>query len=185
VIDVPVAVPLLEIDADTRALLIRCLPEQSLKVWLHLGAAEAVADREDRDRRAASVHVVPTVDGLPLGWAGWLRYLPEPRWAETTTFLTPPAWGTGLNVAAKGLQYQVARAANIHLVASVHEDNIQSRRAIARLWPSLKAERIWEEPKQRWASRVHLTLPPDPFVSWDPATVDSLAKRVGAVIERP
>ena len=179
--DTITAIPLLEITADTRALLIQCLPEESIQQWLHVEGRETIGHREEGDREGKSLHMVFFVNEVPMGWAGWLQYVPHPSWVQTTTYLTPSMWGTGLNACAKGLLYKVAVAANIHLIASTQDENMRSRRALEKLWPTQTPWHVWEENRRRWANVFSLSVPPKPYVTWDDAVVESIVQRVRSI----
>jgi hypothetical protein len=138
--------------------------------WLGPPAA-ALARRAASDRARTSYHLLVLVAGEPVGWVGWLAYRARPGWLETTTYLAPDLWGSGVNAELKQLAWQSADAAGRQLVASVHIDNHRSMAAMARLWPEAVSQVRFEAHKPRTARVFHLDTPPEAGFSWPAGTV--------------
>lgn len=117
------------------------------------------------DLAGASVHVVLLVGGEPVGWAGWLLYPEDSACVESTTYLAPRVWLTGVNLAAKALLWQVADAAVVPLVASVHTENLASL-ATVRAWPDVAPALVHEVVKGRDAYVFALDRPPAAALIW-------------------
>lgn len=168
-----------ELLADTAA----ALDHPELTRWLATSPQDALVARRERDLRGESLHLLLVHRARPLGWAGWLRYPPTPSWVETTTFLAPSAWGTGLLDQLAALQWQVAAEAGCTLIASIHRDNLRSIAAHRRCWPDAEMwEECFEPHRPRHAWRLHAHSPP---VGYEPLEHPALASWVAALAQIP
>ena len=170
--------PLAGAGEHTHARLAEALADPRVERWLGTPAAVAVGRRMAGDLAGTSVHVVLLVGGEPVGWAGWLRYPEDSACVESTTYLAPRVWRTGVNLAAKALLWQVAAAAGVPLVASVHTENLASLAAMVRAWPDVAPALVHEVVKGRDAYVFALDRPPAVALSWPVELVTALAEAV-------
>lgn len=129
---------------------VEVLSDARIPKWLQQGPA-VLASRREHDIGGSSLHYLVLVDGQVVGFIGWLSYPPIPGALETSTYLAPDLWGSGLSAQLKTIQIAAARAAHRVLVASVHVANGRSLSSMSRLFPDLVSERVFESHKPRWA----------------------------------
>lgn len=100
----------------------------------------AVNKRWRRDLAGESITFVARRAGAISGWAGLLLEERHGITLETSTFLHPTAWGTGLNTCAKHLQWVMAEALGHHrIVLDIAGDNVRSQ---ASAWKHFPAARV-------------------------------------------
>jgi RimJ/RimL family protein N-acetyltransferase len=100
----------------------------------------AVNKRWRRDLAGESITLVARRDGAIAGWAGLLLEDRRRVALETSTFLHPTAWGTGLNTCAKHLQWTIAEELGHHrIVLDIAGDNVRSQ---ASAWKHFPAARV-------------------------------------------
>lgn len=93
-----------------------------------------LADLGADDAAGRSVHWA-VADGVgPCGLIALRRAGDAMR---TVTLLDPRVHGTGVNAEVKQLLWTAAQLLDRDLVARCHPENVQSRRALARLWPDV------------------------------------------------
>lgn len=168
-------VPFVDAPDELRAELAAQLTGEHIARFLGMPPAESIAARVERDRSGESLHLVLIVDGAPAGWVGWLVYPPDRRCVETSTYLAPTWWRSGLNSCAKSLQWAAARVARLPLLASVNVENHRSIAAVERLWPFVEAQVVFEAHRPRTARLYRLEAPPATDLTWPDETVASVA----------
>lgn len=103
----------------------------------------AVARRWRRDLSGESITLVVRGGDRIMGWAGLLGTDDYPDILQTSTFLHPDAWGTGLNVVAKHVQWAVVRLlGHDRMLLEIASDNPRSQGAAWKLFPSARVRRL-------------------------------------------
>ena len=141
--------------------------------------AESIAWRTERDLAGETMHLMVFVDEIPIGWAGWTPYVGNE--VETTTYLVPAAWGTGINPQLKALQWQVCVMAGRRLVITTSADNERSQAAVRKLWPGCPEEQIWAPAVNRYNTAFHVEGPPLGYQPWPDDIVEHCATAVRAI----
>lgn len=108
--------------------------------------AEAVAKRARSDRAGESLTFAAVADGRTVGWAGVLPCDDQDRAVQTSTFLHPSVWGSGVNRLAKSLQWETAQALGRYLAIIIDEDNPRSIAAAQKAFPRSTPSRIDGDP---------------------------------------
>ena len=149
------------------------------------------------------------VAGAPTGPAlleSYLRRAPDRAWAlflggdptgvfavvpypeltgtwQTSTYLSHPARGTGLNTAVKRAAIMAARAGSLPLFSSVHHANTRSLAATRRLFVSIEPVKVVEHTTGRLAWRFELS---DPWARLTDGPVHpDLIEQLGAAFRQP
>jgi RimJ/RimL family protein N-acetyltransferase len=136
------------VESDVAALALE-LDHPPITRWLcSRGPTEVFPNLRSRsagDALGESLHVIPHLGGRPLGFAALRPYLGIPGRLQTSIYLSPRAWGTGLNRRCASLLWRIGHAMLRHrvLVASIDADNgrsLAARRKLAQGEPNLVFE---------------------------------------------
>lgn len=99
----------------------------------------AVNKRWRRDLAGEAITLVARRGGEIAGWAGLLLEDRHGVALETSTFLHPTAWGTGLNTCAKHLQWAIADAlGHRRIVLDIAGDNVRSQASAWKHFPEAR-----------------------------------------------
>src|SRR5262245_33429673 len=126
------------VESDLAALTLE-LDHPPITRWLcSRGPTEVFPNLESRsagDAFGESLHLIPHLGGRPLGFAALRPYLGIPGRLQTAIYLSPRAWGTGLNRRSASLLWRIGPAMLGHrvLVASIDADNGRSLTARRKL----------------------------------------------------
>jgi len=106
--------------------------------------------RQARDLDGDSLTLVIYDSEGVAGTVGLLPYEGDPAYLETTTFLVPRRFGSGLNRTAKVIQWSLGLMFDRPLLASVNADNGRSRASMRKLYPQGSEQHVFEpwEPRQ-------------------------------------
>jgi hypothetical protein len=147
------------VDSDIAAL-IGVLDHPDVSQWLG-PVAKGIVRRRDMDLSGRAITLVAHDEHGPAGWAGILDYPAHPNAIQSSVYLAPEQWGSGLVVIANALAYAMTRALDHDtMFVSIHRDNTRSQRAHTRLFPTAKAEWVEEPWKLRRALVLAATTPP-------------------------
>ena len=115
------------------------LNDERIQQWLcknNEDVEEVLARRVEQERTADGVTLVIEQEQRAIGFAGLIRYLGREDAFQTTTYLTPEVWGTGLAPFCRQMQASLAHVLGIpEYYASVHIDNQRSWKSLSRHFP--------------------------------------------------
>jgi len=115
------------------------LNDERIQQWLcknNEDVEEVLARRVEQERTADGVTLVIEQEQRAIGFAGLIRYLGREDAFQTTTYLTPEVWGTGLAPFCRQMQASLAHVLEIpEYYASVHIDNNHSWKSLSRHFP--------------------------------------------------
>ena len=102
----------------------------------------AVCRRWRKDLSGDAITLVIRRDGRIVGWTGLLTIDGLPGELQTSTFLTPAVWGTGVNVQAKHILWTITELLDRdRLMFSIDSRNFRSQAALWKLFP--EATVVW------------------------------------------
>jgi len=102
----------------------------------------AVCRRWRKDVAGEAITMVIRCDGRIIGWTGVLTIDGLPGDLQTSTFLHPDAWGTGVNVKAKHVLWAMTELlGRDRLLFSIDSNNQRSQAALWKLFPD--ATVVW------------------------------------------
>jgi hypothetical protein len=100
---------------------------------------QAVVKRWRRDLAGEAITFVARREGRVDGWAGLLISDEFGGVLQTSTFLHPSAWGSGLNLRSKHLQWAIADLlGHGRMLLEIAGDNLRSQSAAWKLFPNGK-----------------------------------------------
>jgi hypothetical protein len=100
---------------------------------------QAVLKRWRRDLGGEAITFVARRNACVVGWAGLLLSDEFGGVLQTSTFLHPSAWGTGLNVVAKHVQWAIAEhLGHRRMILEIAGDNARSQSAAWKLFPAAR-----------------------------------------------
>jgi RimJ/RimL family protein N-acetyltransferase len=102
----------------------------------------AVCRRWRKDLAGEAITLVIRQAGRIVGWTGLLTIDGMPGELQTSTFLRPEVWGTGLNVLAKHVLWAATELlGRERLMFSIDSRNVRSQGALWKLFP--EATVVW------------------------------------------
>jgi hypothetical protein len=103
----------------------------------------AVMNRWRKDLAAEAITFTIRDEARIVGWAGLLMTDEVPGALQTSTFLHPDAWGTGLNDRAKQLQWAMTRLLGHEtMLLCIAGSNTRSQAAAWKMFPSGRVLRL-------------------------------------------
>jgi hypothetical protein len=141
----------------------------------------AVLKRWRRDLAGEAMTLVIRRRGAVVGWAGLLVSDTVPAILQTSTFLHPKVWGTGLNVLAKHVQWSmVDLLGRSSMLLEIAGDNARSQSAAWKLFPSARVRQLAspDEPEASLVMEVDQAPDaPDPLTSAQRRTLERMLRR--------
>jgi RimJ/RimL family protein N-acetyltransferase len=103
----------------------------------------AVCRRWRKDLAGDSITLVIRRDGRIIGWAGLLTLEGMPGDLQTSTFIVPDFWGTGVNIRAKHVLWAITELlGRERLLFSIDSNNPRSQGALWKLFPDATVVRL-------------------------------------------
>jgi hypothetical protein len=103
----------------------------------------AVCRRWRKDLAGDSITLVIRREGRIIGWAGLLALDGMPGDLQTSTFLVPAYWGTGVNIRAKHVLWAMTELlGHERMLFSIDSNNPRSQAALWKLFPDATVERL-------------------------------------------
>jgi hypothetical protein len=122
---------------------------------------QAVVKRWRRDLAGEAITLVARRNGAIAGWAGLLLSDEFGGVLQTSTFLHPNAWGTGLNVRAKHVQWSIVELlGHGRMLLEIAGDNLRSTSAAWRLFPNARVLLLASESEPEAAVVLEAWEPP-------------------------
>jgi RimJ/RimL family protein N-acetyltransferase len=152
------------VESDVAALALE-LDHPPITRWLcSRGPTDVFPNLQSRsvgDAYGESLHLIPHLGGRPLGFAALRPYLGIPGRLQTSIYLCPRAWGTGLNRRCASLLWRIGHSMLGHrvLVASIDADNGRSLAARRKL-ETCEPDLVFEPWYPRLAYLFELRGPP-------------------------
>lgn len=161
----------------------RDLNDQRLTQWIAAEHSatffEALTKRLALELEGKSMILVVKKEGRVVGICGLSDYPGVFGTLQTSTYLHPDEWGTGLNGLCKQILWTVAHQLLKHdsIVSSVAVDNERSLRALRRAFPKAPESEVYEFWRPRDAMLFEIHRPPiTPGIELTDANVRSLRR---------
>jgi hypothetical protein len=122
---------------------------------------QAVLKRWRRDLAGEAITLVARRDGLIAGWSGLLVSDEFGGVLQSSTFLHPTAWGTGLNLRAKHVQWTIVELlGHGRMLLEIAGDNLRSQSAAWKLFPNSRVLLLASESEPEAALVLEVYEPP-------------------------